>query len=145
MSCYALTVGCLSEAPVSLLLASEEGSITLASASRRSDEGRLRPVARHRHVVAADQPRIRAGLVGHATRAGRDPRRAGAGAAGDAVDAGGVEGSRGAHRLAENGLSTFDPIMLSPVTATLSVAMWHESGTKASRITGHRPGKSTRE
>jgi hypothetical protein len=50
-----------------------------------------RHVAAQRHLPAADQPRIRDGLVGRATRAGDDQRRAIAGAAGDAVDAGGVE------------------------------------------------------
>jgi hypothetical protein len=43
-----------------------------------------RPLARHRHVPPTDQPRLREGLVTGATRAGRDPRRAVAGAAGDA-------------------------------------------------------------
>jgi hypothetical protein len=51
-----------------------------------------RHLARHRYVAPADQPDIRDGVMGGATRAGRDPRRAGAGAASDAVDAGGVEG-----------------------------------------------------
>jgi hypothetical protein len=36
---------------------------------------RRRRFAWHRHVVAADQPRIRDGMVGRATRAGRDQRR----------------------------------------------------------------------
>jgi hypothetical protein len=53
---------------------------------------RSRHVARHRHVAPADQPRIRDGMMGRATRAGRDPRRAVAGEAGDTVDTGGVEG-----------------------------------------------------
>jgi hypothetical protein len=51
--------------------------------------------ARHRHVAPADQSRIRDGVVGRATRAGRDQRRAVAGAAGDAVD------TRGLNRLGE--------------------------------------------
>ena len=60
-----------------------------------------RHLAGHRHVAATDQPRIRDGVVGRATRAGRDPRRAVAGEAGDAVDAGGVEGVGEGSDLAE--------------------------------------------
>jgi hypothetical protein len=45
-----------------------------------------RRLAGHRHVAATDQPRIRDGLVGRATRAGRHQRRAVAGEAGDAVN-----------------------------------------------------------
>jgi hypothetical protein len=52
---------------------------------------RQRHVARHRHEAAADQPRIREGVVGRATRAGRDPRRAVAGEARDAREVGGVD------------------------------------------------------
>jgi hypothetical protein len=48
-----------------------------------------RHVTRQRHVAPADQPRIRDGVVGRATRAGRDDRRAGE--AGDARAAGGVD------------------------------------------------------
>jgi hypothetical protein len=48
--------------------------------------------AGHRDVAAADQPRIRDGLVKGATRAGRDQGRAGAGAAGHAGEARGREG-----------------------------------------------------
>jgi hypothetical protein len=51
-----------------------------------------RHVARHRHVAPADQPRIRDGVVRRATRAGRDPRHAVAGAARDTVDARGLNG-----------------------------------------------------
>jgi hypothetical protein len=54
-----------------------------------------RHVTRHRHVAPADQPRIRDGMVGRATRAGRDQRRPVAGEAGDAVD------TRGLNRLGE--------------------------------------------
>ena len=39
----------------------------------------------HRHVPPADQPRIRDGVVGRATRVGRDQRRPVPGEAGDAV------------------------------------------------------------
>jgi hypothetical protein len=51
-----------------------------------------RHLAGQRDVAAADQPRSRDGLVGRATRAGRDQRRALAGEAGDAVDGRGFEG-----------------------------------------------------
>jgi hypothetical protein len=54
-----------------------------------------RHFTRHRHVAPADQPRIRDGVVGRAKRAGRDPRRAVAGEARDAVD------TRGLNRLGE--------------------------------------------
>ena len=46
-----------------------------------------RHLAWHRHVAPTDQPRIRDGVVGGATWAGGDQRRAVAGEAGDAVDA----------------------------------------------------------
>jgi hypothetical protein len=51
-----------------------------------------RHFSRHRHVASADQPRIRDGMVGRATWAGRDPHRAGAGEARDAVDTRGLKG-----------------------------------------------------
>ena len=44
-----------------------------------------RYVTHHRHVAAADQPRIRDGMVGRATRAVLDQCRAVAGGAGDAL------------------------------------------------------------
>jgi hypothetical protein len=50
-----------------------------------------RDLARQRHVPPTDQPCIRDGLVGGAKRARRDPRRAVAGEAGDAVDTNSVE------------------------------------------------------
>jgi hypothetical protein len=50
-----------------------------------------RHVSRHRHVAPADQPRIRDGVVGRATRARRDQRRTVAGEAGDAVDTRGLK------------------------------------------------------
>jgi hypothetical protein len=55
-------------------------------------------LARHRYRAAAEQPRIREGMVGRATRAGRDHRRAGAGEAGDAVAARGLKGFSQRHR-----------------------------------------------
>jgi hypothetical protein len=45
-----------------------------------------RHLAGHRHVTPTDQPRIREGLVGRATRAGGDQGRAVAGEAGDAMN-----------------------------------------------------------
>jgi hypothetical protein len=51
-----------------------------------------RHFARHRHVAPADQPRIRDGVVGGATRAGRDQRRAVAGEASHAMEACGLKG-----------------------------------------------------
>jgi hypothetical protein len=51
-----------------------------------------RDLARHRHVPPADQSRVRDGVVRGAKWAGRDPRRAVAGAAGDAVNPRGLKG-----------------------------------------------------
>jgi hypothetical protein len=53
---------------------------------------RPRHLARPGEVPTADQPHTRDRLRRRATRAGRDQRRAGAGAAGDAVEARGLEG-----------------------------------------------------
>jgi hypothetical protein len=52
-----------------------------------------RHLAGHRYVAAADQPHIRDGMMGRATRAGRDQGGAVAGEAGDAVN------PRGLNRL----------------------------------------------
>jgi hypothetical protein len=49
-------------------------------------------------MAATDQPGIRDGMVGRATRAGRDQHRAIAGKAGDAVDARGRKGFGQGHR-----------------------------------------------
>jgi hypothetical protein len=62
-----------------------------------------RHLAWHRHVAATDQPHIRDGVVGGATRAGRDPRRAGAGEAGDAVDTPGLKGFGEGHCRQDGG------------------------------------------
>jgi hypothetical protein len=59
---------------------------------------RQRHLPRHRHVAPADPPRVREGLVGRATRAGRDQGRAVAGEAGDARELGGVDGFRSIYR-----------------------------------------------
>jgi hypothetical protein len=56
-------------------------------------------------MAAADQPGIREGLVGRATRAGRDQRRTVAGEAGDAVDAGGLNGLGEGHGRQDGGKS----------------------------------------
>ena len=50
-----------------------------------------RHLPRHRHVAPADQPRIRDGVMGGATRSGRDPRRAIPREASDAREVGGVD------------------------------------------------------
>jgi hypothetical protein len=50
-----------------------------------------RHLARHGHVAPTDQPRIRDGVMGRATRAGYDPRRAIPREAGDATEVGGVD------------------------------------------------------
>jgi hypothetical protein len=53
---------------------------------------RQRHFTRHGDVATADQSCIRDGMVGRATRAGRDQGRPVAGAASDAMDAGGLNG-----------------------------------------------------
>jgi hypothetical protein len=57
--------------------------------------GRPRPLARQRHLATADQPGIREGLVGGATRARGHHRRARADAAGDVRPVRGVGSFRG--------------------------------------------------
>jgi hypothetical protein len=64
---------------------------------------RQRHVPRRRHLAAADQAYIGDGVMRGAKRAGRDQRRAGAGAASDAVEARGLEGLGQAHRRQEGG------------------------------------------
>jgi hypothetical protein len=56
-----------------------------------------RHLARHGHVGPTDQSGIRDGMVGRATRAGRDQRRAGAGEASDVVEARSLDGLDQAH------------------------------------------------
>jgi hypothetical protein len=53
---------------------------------------RPRHFARPRHLAPADQPDIRDGVMGGATRAGRYQGRTLTGAADDAADSGGLEG-----------------------------------------------------
>jgi hypothetical protein len=62
-----------------------------------------RHVSRHRHVASADQPRIRDGMVGRATWAGRDQRRAIAREASDAMDTRGLHGLGEGHRRQDGG------------------------------------------
>jgi hypothetical protein len=62
-----------------------------------------RHLAGHRHVTPTDQPRIREGLVGRATRAGGDQGRAVAGAASDAVNSRGLKGFGEGHRRQNRG------------------------------------------
>jgi hypothetical protein len=57
-----------------------------------------RHLTRHRHLTPADQPHIREGMVGRATRGGRDHHRAVAGEAGDAVEAHSLNGLGEGHR-----------------------------------------------
>jgi hypothetical protein len=54
-------------------------------------------------AAATFQARIRDGVVGRATRAGRDPRRAVAGEASDAVDTCGLKGLGESHRRQDGG------------------------------------------
>ena len=62
-----------------------------------------RHLAGHRHVAPADQADIRDGMVGCATWAGRDQRRAVASEAGDTVDARGLDGLGEGHRRQDGG------------------------------------------
>jgi hypothetical protein len=64
-----------------------------------------RHVARHRHVAPPDQPHIRDGMVGCATRARRDQRRAVTGEASDAVDTRGLNRLSEGHRRQDGGES----------------------------------------
>jgi hypothetical protein len=78
--------------------------------TRAMHPGRARHcVPATRHPASArlptDQPRIRDSLVGTATRARRDQRRAVAGAASDAVDACGLKGLGEGHRRQDGGES----------------------------------------
>ena len=62
-----------------------------------------RHFAGHRHVAPSDQPGIGEGLVGRATRAGRDQRRVVVGEAGDAVNPRGLKGLSERHRRQDGG------------------------------------------
>jgi hypothetical protein len=55
------------------------------------------------YKMAADPPHIRDGVVGRATRAGRDPRRKRAGKDDDAMDARGLHGFGEGHRQEDGG------------------------------------------
>jgi hypothetical protein len=67
---------------------------------------RQRDIARHRHVTPTDQAHILDRLVRGATRAGRHHRRAVVRQAGDAVDAGGLEGFGQGHWWQDGGEMT---------------------------------------
>jgi hypothetical protein len=56
---------------------------------------------RHRHLTPADPPHVRDGMVGGATRAGDNQRRAVAGEANDAVATRGLNGLGEGHRRPE--------------------------------------------
>jgi hypothetical protein len=86
-----------------------------------------RHLAGHRHVTTADQPRIRNGLVGRATRAGSDQRRAVAGEAGDAVNPRGLNGFGEGHCRQDGGESAGQHRRAHP---------W---GTKEKHIMGRTP------
>jgi hypothetical protein len=73
-----------------------------------------RPLARQRHVAPADLPDIRDGVMGGATRPGRDHGRAGAGEAGDAVDACGLNGLGESHRRQDGGEPPGQPRLARP-------------------------------
>ena len=63
------------------------GPSTVSSPTQHAPSMKRAPcLSARRQLAATDQPRIRDGMVGRATRAGRDPRRAVAGQAGDAVN-----------------------------------------------------------
>jgi hypothetical protein len=62
-----------------------------------------RHLARHRPVAPTDPPRVRNGVVGGAARAHGDQGRAIAGAAGDAMDARGLQGFGEAPRGQDGG------------------------------------------
>jgi hypothetical protein len=62
-----------------------------------------RPLARPRHAAPADPPDIGDGVMGGATRAGRDQGRPVARAAGDAMEARGLKGFGLGHRRQDRG------------------------------------------
>src|SRR5262245_29600920 len=64
---------------------------------------RQRHLARQRPLAPADPPDVRDGVMRGATRAGRHPGGAVTGAAGDAVDAHGLEGVGQGHRRPQGG------------------------------------------
>ena len=68
--------------------------------------GRPRHLPRRRHLAAADQAYIRDGVMGGATRAGGDQRRAVAREASDSVDACGLNGFGDDHRRQDGGEAT---------------------------------------
>jgi hypothetical protein len=75
---------------------------------------RPRSLARHRDVPAADQPHRRDRLRRRATRAYRHHRCTGAGEAGDAVEARGLEGFRQGHLRQAGGETACQPRRARP-------------------------------
>jgi hypothetical protein len=71
-------------------------------------------VAGHRHVLAPDQPDIGDGVMGGEKRPRRDQRRAVAGEAGDAVDAGGFDGFGEGHCRRDGGEPARQPQLARP-------------------------------
>jgi hypothetical protein len=67
---------------------------------------RQRHSAGHRPLPTADQPRIRDSVMGGPKGVGRDDRSAGAGEAGDTMDAGGLEGFGQGHWWQDGGEMT---------------------------------------
>ncbi len=61
-----------------------------------------RRLARHGHQAPADQPHLRNRLLGGATRPGGDDGGAPSGGAGNARDAGGVDGFRQCYHLPDD-------------------------------------------
>ena len=76
-----------------------------------------RHLRRHGQLTAADQPRIRDGVVGGAKGSGPDPRCAVAGEAGDAVDPRGLNGFGEGHGRQDSGVPPGQHRLVHPQTA----------------------------
>jgi hypothetical protein len=74
------------------------GSYTTSARRWHMPVPRQRHCTRQRHVAAIYQSHSRDGIAGRATRGGRDQGRPVAGAASDAMDAGGLNGFGQGHR-----------------------------------------------
>jgi hypothetical protein len=88
--------------PLAQLIASQVGAM------------RPRPLARHGDVPATDQPHIGDRVVRGATWPGSHHRRAGTGAAGDAVEACGLQGVGQGHRRQDRGQPPRQPRRARP-------------------------------
>jgi hypothetical protein len=88
-----------------------------------------RPLARRGHLAPTDQPHIGNGMVGGATRPGGDDGGAPPGEAGDAMDAGGVDGLGQGHLgedvVRRRGSIDF-PAPGGPRSKTSGAECWHE-------------------